>query len=124
MGRIVEQGGGSADAEGVAGPGPSPCRRALTSPALLSHLPPFRRDGRPFCHHLRERGEVREVDVHDILMNGDPPDEALDDPALLRDVHRLPLVREVPGLAHDVLLHHGPDFEEINLALKAGDLCD
>jgi hypothetical protein len=52
----------------------------------------------------------------------DPPEETLDHPALLRDVHRLPLVREVPGLGNDVLLHHGPDFEEVYLPLKAGDL--
>ena len=55
-------------------------------------------------------------------MDRDPPEEALDDPALLRDVHRLPLVGEVSGLRDDVLLHHSPDFKEVDLPLKAGDL--
>src|SRR4051794_8772344 len=87
-----------------AGFAPKPSSPRPSSPSL----PPVRRDRWPFCHYLRERGEVREVDVHDVLVDRDPLEEALDDPALLRDVHRLPLVREVPGLAHDVLLHDVP----------------
>jgi len=52
----------------------------------------------------------------------DALEEALDHGPLLGQVHSEPVAGKVPGLAHDVLLHDGPDFEEVDLPLEVGGL--